>query len=294
MRNTIINKSVLSLLLVLTTLFNCNSQSIINTVQPSIIVIPYVKEGQDIRTVLEADAAKRIAITMVKDGFDKRGVTTYDFVQSLKNVETNQAMTMQSQLDFQSMIVAESGADIYVSVEVSETNSSSGNGVDIILTAYESSTARSLSNKIASSGRFYTSDSKLLVQKALSGSVIDDFMNTVQLKFNDIVNNGRSVVIEFTIDQNSVINMYHEIDGLPLSDFIEIWMSENAFKNYYKSSGATSTRMIFEDVRIPIRDDNDLNYTPSKFALKLFIALRKEGLTLSKDIKRQNIYITFK
>jgi len=202
-------------------------------------------------------------------------------------------MTMESQLDIQSLIIAESGADIYVSVEVSVSNSSSGNGVDIILTSYESSTARSLSNKIASSGRFFTTDNKLLVQKALSGNIIDDFLNTIQLKFTDIVNNGRSVVIEFTVDQGALINLNHEIDGLPLSDFIEIWMSENAFKNYYRSSGATANRMIFEDVRIPVRDDNNLNYTPSKFALKLFIALRKEGLKVQKDVKRQNIYITF-
>ena len=287
-------KHVFSTILLLFFSTSIYCQNDVKTVQPSIIVIPYVKQGQDIRTVLEADAAKRIAISMVKDGFDQRGFTTYDFVQTLKNIETNQAMTMESQLDIQSLIIDESGADIYVSVEVSLSNSNSGNGVDIILTSYESSTARSLSSKIASSGRFYTTDNKLLVQKALSGNVITDFLNTIQLKFTDIVNNGRSVVIEFTVDQNASINLNHEIDGLPLSDFIEIWMSENAFKNNYRSSGATANRMIFEDVRIPVRDDNNLNYTPTKFALKLFIALRKEGLKIQKVVKRQNIYITVK
>ena len=96
-----INYSTIKPILLLVSLFSLNSNlfgqasnSNVVTVQPSIIVIPYVTEGQDIRKVLEADVTKRIAVTLVKDGFDQRGFTTYDFVQTLKNVETNQAMTI--------------------------------------------------------------------------------------------------------------------------------------------------------------------------------------------------------
>lgn len=274
-------------------LYGQNTGGQVVTVQPSIIVIPYVKEGQDIRTILESDVNKRIAVTLIKDGFDQRGFTTYDFVQTLKNVQTNQAMTIQSQTDIQSTIIAESGADIYVAVEVSTTNSSSGNSVDLILTAYESSTARSLANKVCSSGKYYTTDGKLLVQKALSSTVIPEFLNVIQMKFNDIVQNGRSVTVEFSLSSNATLNLSKEIDGLPLSDFLEVWMSENAYKNNYRTSGATSTRMIFDDVRIPVRDQNGNNYTPSKFALKLYLDLKKAGLSVTKDVKRQNIYITF-
>ncbi|MCD8269749.1 MAG: hypothetical protein LUD46_15675 [Parabacteroides sp.] len=33
------------------------------TVQPKIMVVPYIKEGEDIRTVLEEDVNKRIVLT---------------------------------------------------------------------------------------------------------------------------------------------------------------------------------------------------------------------------------------
>ena len=42
--------------------------------QPKIMVIPYTKEGEDIRTVLEKDANKRIVLTKIKEAFDERGV----------------------------------------------------------------------------------------------------------------------------------------------------------------------------------------------------------------------------
>ena len=46
------------------------------TVQPKVMVIPFTKEGQDIRTILEADINKRVALTKVKEKFDLRGFTT--------------------------------------------------------------------------------------------------------------------------------------------------------------------------------------------------------------------------
>ena len=49
------------------------------TVQPKIMVIPYTKQGEDIRTILENDVNKRITLTKVKEAFDSRGYTTVDF-----------------------------------------------------------------------------------------------------------------------------------------------------------------------------------------------------------------------
>lgn len=48
-------------------------------VQPKIMVIPYTKEGEDIRTILENDENKRIALTKIKEAFDERGISTIDF-----------------------------------------------------------------------------------------------------------------------------------------------------------------------------------------------------------------------
>ena len=61
----------------------------VQTVQPKIMVIPYVKEGEDLRTILEDDVNKRIALTKIKEAFDSRGFTTVDFVAKLKSAKDN-------------------------------------------------------------------------------------------------------------------------------------------------------------------------------------------------------------
>ena len=56
------------------------------TVQPKIMVIPYTKKGEDIRSILEQDVNKRITLAKIKEAFDSRGFTTVDFTARLKAV----------------------------------------------------------------------------------------------------------------------------------------------------------------------------------------------------------------
>jgi len=266
----------------------------VQTVQPKIMVIPFTKEGEDIRTILEADANKRIAVTKIKEGFDNRGFTTVDFFGKLKSAIDNQALTSNNQSDLKSQVIQMSGADIYVVAEVLVNQTSSGTGVTLILTAHEISTGNSLTNKVCESGKYFTSDIGLLCQKSVN-SCIEDFLNVMQAKFTDIVNNGRSIIIEISPDANATNNLESMVGDLPMSDWLEVWMSENAFKNNYHIQGTTATKMVFDDVRIPLKDPTSgANYNVNKFALKLFLDLKSKGITISKDIKGNTVLITLK
>lgn len=273
---------------------NCGGQVV--TVQPKIMVIPYTKEGEDLRTILEQDENKRIAIAKIKEGFDSRGFTTVDFVAKLKAAKDNNVFTSDNQTDIKTQIVEMSGADVYVQAEVIAEKGQSGNSVKLILTAYEISTGNSLSNKVGESGRFYTDDFNKLASKAVE-SCVDDFLNVMQAKFTDIVNNGKSIIIDISFAPESEYRMSSEVgdDGLPLSDQIELWMEENAFKNNYHIQGTTDVKMIFDDVRIPLKDQSTgNNYNPNKFGLEMFKFFKKLGINITRDIKGSTVYITIK
>lgn len=265
------------------------------TVQPRIMVVPYVKQGEDIRTVLEADVNKRIVMAKIREAFDTRGFTTVDFIARLKALSTTSGLAMDNQADLKSMIVQQSGADVYVDAEMDVLLSSSGNSVKVIVTAYDVSTGNSLSNKIGDSGKFYTDDIGRLASKAIE-SCADEFLNTMQTKFNDIVQNGRSVSVTIGFDAASALSMSSEIgnDGLTLADEIELWMSENAYKNNYHVQGTTDKQMIFDDVRIPLKDKNGNNYNINKFGLEFLKFARKHGLKIQRDISNNSLVVTIK
>ena len=269
------------------------------TIQPTIMVIPFTKEGDDLRRVLDANVNSRIAITKVKEAFDNRGFSTIDFVAKLKETETRQVFTSENLTDIKTQIIEFSGADIYVEVEANMERSGSGNAAQIILTAYDASTAASLSNKVGFSGKFYTEDFGRLTAKAVE-SIVEDFLNVMQTKFTDIVENGRLVSIEFAIGPDSDLRMSTDIEGqdLPLSDALEVWMGEHAFKGYYHVQGASDLKVIFDQARIPLKDASGASYTTNKFALEIFKAVRawsrKGGtkLTAKKEVKGGTIFIT--
>lgn len=265
------------------------------TVQPKIMVVPFTKEGEDIRTILEEDVNKRIVLTKIKEAFDSRGFTTVDFFGKMKSLSKVNGLAMDNQSDLKTMIIQQSGADIYVDAEINVLLSGSGNSVKVIITAYDISTGNSLSNKVGESGKFYTDDIGKLASKAIE-SQADDFLNIMQTKFSDIVLNGRSINVSIGFAQTSQYSMSSEIgnEGLTLSDELELWMSENAYKNNYHIQGTTDKQMIFDDVRIPLKDQNGSNYNINKFGLELMKFTRKLGLQISRDISNNTLVITIK
>ena len=287
-------KIILTLIMFVGLLASANAQQTV-TVQPKIMVVPFVKEGEDIRNVLENDVNKRIVLTKIKEAFDSRGFTTVDFLGRLKALSKANGLAMDNQSDLKTLIIQQSGADIYVDAEIDVVLSGSGNGVKVIMTAYDTSTGNSLANKVGDSGKFYTDDIGRLASKAVEGQA-DAFLNVMQTKFNDIVANGRSINVTIGFAQTSQYSMSSEVgaNGFALSDEIEMWMSENAYKGNFHIQGTTEKQMIFDDVRIPLKDDNGNNYNINKFGLKFMMFARKMGLQIGRDISNNTLIITIK
>ena len=63
------------------------------TVQPKIMAMPYVTEGNDIRQTIETDPNIRIVLPKIREAFDKRGSTTIDFATKLKAQSDNNALS---------------------------------------------------------------------------------------------------------------------------------------------------------------------------------------------------------
>ncbi|WP_114902836.1 DUF6175 family protein [Kordia sp. SMS9] len=263
------------ILIVLLTFIGINleayAQTKVTQVQPSIMVIPWVKEGQDIRTILEDDFNKRIAIAKVKEAFDNRGFTTYDFTQKLKQALNETAVKSDEKNDLKSRMIRLSTADIIVEVEVFVQKSSGGNSVKLIMEGKDSYTAQSLVTKTGESGKFYTDDIAKLSQKAVE-SCVEEFLNTMNDKFGQIVENGRSVRINIGFHEDSEYNMDSEIgdDADLLSDLLEDWLDENAHNNNFHIQGMTELSLIVDDFRIPLKDPKTgRNYRATKVSSKL-------------------------
>lgn len=266
-------------------------------VQPKIMVIPYTKEGEDIRTVLEADENKRIVLTKIKEAFDERGFSTVDFVAKLKSIENGNVLNMDNKSDVKSQIIDMSGADIYVEAEIICNHRSGGDtNVKITITGYDSASGASLANKVGESGNFYTNDIGKLGMRAIA-SCADDFLRVLQMKFTDISENGRSLMLQIGFDESSTYTMEASVgtQGLLLQDEIELWVSEKALNGDYHLQGVSPLKMIFDDIKMPLLDPaSGKSYTASRFGMDMLRFFRSLGISISRSNKGNTLYITIK
>ncbi len=265
------------------------------TAQPTIMAIPFARENQTLRSVYENNELTRIAITKVKEGFDKRGVNTIDLRAKIKQ-NNNSAALQEGQLDeTKDAVIAASGADIYVEVEASANYSSTGNSANVIMTAYDAFSGESLANKTANSPKVYTDNHERLIEKAVEKE-LDNLLNTIQEKFTDIRENGRTITVRVGVDEGSDLTMDSEIDdsGDLMSEIIEAYMEKNAFKNQYHLQGTTSNRVIFDLVKIPLFDEDGKNYRVSKFASDFRKFMKAKSIDVKQTIQGNNLVFTVK
>jgi len=145
-------KKYLLLLLFLAPLWSvaqpAETTSTTKLIQPTVMVIPFVKEDQDMREIYEHNHGGpiRAAITRVKDGLDKKGIQTIDFRAMLRQLGNQKAMTTTQQSSMKQSVIALSTADIYIESETQVVRTPRGNSVTVILTAYDAFTGASLVN----------------------------------------------------------------------------------------------------------------------------------------------------
>lgn len=283
-------------LFLMSLLLSSNIFAQVNTVQPSIMVIPFVPEGADIRKSLDVSNEKRQVIAQISGAFADKGFATKDFYANFKAVSQNAAFEDGSQTDLKSQIIQNSGADIFVEADININRSNDGNSVRVVLKACEASTAKVLASKIGDSGKFYTNDIGKLGSKAVEKSM-EGFLATMQQSFDDMVINGRSIVVNVSFDEMSEYDTSSSIgaSGDELRDLLEEWMEQNAFKNYYHIQGTTAKKMIFDEVRIPLKDPTTgNNYNINKFARSLANFFKTNGMTVSRDLNGGTLYIVVK
>ncbi len=263
-------------------------------VNPTIMVIPFVKENEQLRTVYEREDKLhlRVAVTKVKEAFEHHYIPTVDFRAKLKQLENSKAFNSQNQKSIKQQVIEISGANVYVEVESSIIQDESGNSSTVIVTAYDAFSGQVLATDVGTSNQFYTFNFEKLTQKAVD-SFTREFMYNIRDKFDQIVAEGKTVVVNIGFDENAEIDMDTEMEnGELFSDMLEQWFEENAHNAYFHIQGVTATTMILDEVKIPVLDAKGRNYRSTRFAAKLRSFLKKQNLDVTRDVVGTNIYIT--
>ncbi len=263
-------------------------------VLPTIMVVPYKRDGETYASVLSNDYDRRVAVSKVQDGFESRDITTVDVEAKLNAVLRNAQFGANDADSNDKQLLMNSGADVYVVVDLHKDVTSAGSRVSLIMKAYETASGSILASKDAMTNRFATASTDMLCSYAIQDN-LSAFLDDICKNFSKQANNGKRVTLQFAIDGNSAATMSDRVgaSGYPLSSQIHQWVRKNSHNGKYHLQGIVDESVIFDYVMIPPKDKDGYAMDAAQFGFAIEAWMLDElGVACSSRFDGSTIYIT--
>ncbi len=239
---------------------------------PTVTVLPYAKEGEDIRSILDHNQMLSYAVSKMTSEFSSRGYKTKDFIAQLKRAKRNDVLTAGTQSDAVTKMIQNMGADIIVTTKVvASTDTRRQSEVSLELTATEFQTAGNLASATFQSGKYMTTDTLKLTDYAFK-KIKAEFFTKLQSAFNDIVKNGREMAIQMVLAKSVTDWDFDRAtpDGdTAFKTVLEDWLQKHALNGVYDMS-RSNDKVIDLSLQLPIWDEEQGRaYTISRFSVEL-------------------------
>lgn len=266
-----------------------------NIVLPTIIVVPYKRDGESYSSILQSDYDRRVAVAKVQDGFESRHITTVDLQAKIDAVLRRSAYEQNRGAadSNDKQLLLTSGADVYVTVDVNKDIQPSGSRVTLIMKAYETATGNVLASKTATPiRRFQTTATDALAAYCVQDN-IQPFLDDIVRNFKPA--NGSKVVLQFSIDGASAMTFSDPagVNGYSLSNVIRNWVRKNAYMGKYHLQGIMDEVMIFDYVTIPPKDQDGLRMDAAEFSFQLEQYFKDEqAIPCTVRVDGNNILVT--
>ena len=258
--------------------------------KPKIMVVPFRKDGEDYKAILENDRDLRAAVSEVQKGFEALDIETESILSSHNS--NNRRAQYEESVDAASsnlkQLLLSADADVYVLVDLEKNISASGSSVSVILTAYETATDNIWATENSWTNRFNTTNITALCSYAVR-DYLPSFLEQIVKNYNE----PSSIVIQFSVKNGSMVSMRDRCsNGRRLSDLIQEWLDDNAHDGEYHVQGIVDESAVFDDVLIPKADEKGKKMNAEKFGSRLCDALYAVGVDTEYNTEGNNVLIT--
>ncbi len=123
----------------------------------------------------------------------------------------------------------------------------------------------------------FSAELPVLIEESIANH-LETFTTQLQNHFNDMFENGREITLRVKKWEDSEFDLESEFDGTELSNIIEDWVSANTVKGRFNTSDATENYMYFEQVRIPLFEENQRAMDARRWTRGLINKLKTLGV----------------
>lgn len=120
----------------------------------------------------------------------------------------------------------------------------------------------------------FSAELPVLLEEAVQDHM-DSFVERLQAHFDDLLTNGREIVLDMRIFDSSSVDFESEFGDYELNEVIDNWLADNCVNHRFSKSDATESMILYEQVRIPLYKANGQAQDTYGFARELVRFLNK-------------------
>lgn len=235
--------------------------------------------------LLKDDRAKRI-ISTIQNEFNKQSYPLSDFEQSLKQLDTQEALDMADgfEKDAKTMLLTVAQPDIILELSydtsrdkmsmTSHNYSHKGDkNISFTLNALDAYTNKVVATMTASNIKGESTT------EAIQASIKDQmpkFQQDITNYFSDILTRGRDITVRIAVEKGSNVNLSDEsIEGDTYADWIMDYIKTHTVKGAYKMQRNTDKELYFVNCRIKLLNEDGTQYGVYDWTRDLQKNLRK-------------------
>jgi hypothetical protein len=173
-------------------------------------------------------------------------------------------------------------ADITVQLWWNVTPSTNGKVVSFTIEAFDSYTSKRIATSTGNSEP--SNDIIPVVLENAVKSNLKGFVSQMKKWYNDMSANGREILLTVRCWDNWDKDLESEYNGEELTDCIKQWVRANTVNHSFNLSDGSDDFIQFEQVRIPLLDNNGEAMDAREFATKLRKYLAKPPYNITSKV----------
>lgn len=159
-------------------------------------------------------------------------------------------------------------ADIFLEIDWTVNTVGPKSSVTYNLRALDAYSNKQIAGAEGTGKSSFSAELPVLLEEAVQDHM-DSFVERLQAHFDDLLTNGREVVLDMRVFDSSTVDFETEYDGYELSEVIDNWLADNCVNHRFSKSDATETMILYEQVRIPLYKANGMAQDTYGFARDL-------------------------
>ena len=236
-----------------------------------------IEEIPDYKAAVSSDQQLNAIISKINTLMADRGFPLKDLQQNLRSIsnlsaedrlitsKTSGSNIQESPLD---RLRRTAKADILLEIDWMVNTVGPKSSITYNLRAIDAYSNKQVAGAQGTGKGSFSAEIPVLLEEAVQDHM-DSFVERLQSHFDDLLTNGREVVLDMRVFDIGTIDFEKMYGDLELSEVIDNWLSDNCVNHRFSKSDATESMILYEQVGIPLYKANGSAQDTYGFAREL-------------------------